>query len=599
MQSLREDSRINPSPTLRQEVKVIFAYCILVIIVTFPLAFELNSMLPFENRDTYTAIWQNWWMRESLFNGKNLEHADVLFYPVGLDTTLQPRRWVTFPIWLVFYEIFGEPTAYNLTVLLQTIIRAYAMYYLIRLFIDDRISAWLGGAVFISAPKVLTIGLSQPNTGSIEFVLIFMIFWIIALRHTFTRDKDVVPELTRARIFMIVSAITFSATLYQNIKLGVFAVILGGGYFIWVFLRDTGWTNRGWQISMGLFVLVASIISSPIMLQVVQYDNLDDAIYQFDPADKGLDIAFYVQLSSKSSLFDNKLWATVSNTEFPLNPSAYSHISVVSIIVAIIGSIYVIKQRRDMFIWIILLLIFFLLSLGPDIYFNGHYLDIYWTPYRLILNTPLAPIFVALRAPFRFQLLFMMCFSILFTFGWHVILSAIQTRQRRFLATIGVLILLLIEVSLFPISRLQSDIPSSYNYIAQLPEQGAIIHIPTGRHESKFYMYAQIFHHLPIVEGMTARMPPDAFEYVELNRWLNYVRFNFKWVNQPLIEDWEQNIQQLLNHGFRYVVSYETYAGEYAPLIPHINPIYQDEYATVYDLRTIQSNPPSSISPVE
>ena len=106
------------------------------------------KIIPFHNPDTYTAIWQNWWLQQVLTRGADVNFTSYLFYPNGLDVTLIPQRWTSYPIWAVYNAMWGEPTAYNLTALTQSLIKAYAMFRLILLFVPHRPSAWIGGAFF-------------------------------------------------------------------------------------------------------------------------------------------------------------------------------------------------------------------------------------------------------------------------------------------------------------------------------------------------------------------------------------------------------------------------------------------------------------------
>ena len=60
--------------------------------------FSMHDSFPMDDVDTHTAMWQNWWMREALTQGKDLNQSEMLFHPNGLDVTLQPRRWASFPL---------------------------------------------------------------------------------------------------------------------------------------------------------------------------------------------------------------------------------------------------------------------------------------------------------------------------------------------------------------------------------------------------------------------------------------------------------------------------------------------------------------------
>lgn len=116
--------------------------------MTYSLIFELNEIIPMQGTDIYSAIWQNWWIQEALKKGLDINNSNYLFYPDGLDLTLQPRRWTSYPMWASFDVLFGLPASYNLTVFVQSLVKAYAMYRCILLFVDSRRGAWLGGAFY-------------------------------------------------------------------------------------------------------------------------------------------------------------------------------------------------------------------------------------------------------------------------------------------------------------------------------------------------------------------------------------------------------------------------------------------------------------------
>ena len=244
---------------LRKELGVILLYGITFTIMTYPLVFKLGEIIPMKNPDTYTAMWQNWWLQQVFTNSQDPNFTDLLFYPNGLDLTLMPRRWTSYPIWVTFFSLFGEPLAYNLTVVTQTLIKAYAMYRLILLFVPHRPSAWVGGAFFSFAPRILVASLQQPNTGSVEFLPIFMIFFVLALR----RIHDDPHHIKSIAGLMLVASLAFTANVYMNLKIGVFAVLIGGFYLAGIFVIHQLWQYRSFWLSISLFVLVSSILCAP------------------------------------------------------------------------------------------------------------------------------------------------------------------------------------------------------------------------------------------------------------------------------------------------------------------------------------------------
>ena len=52
--------RVMIAKWIRQDGLVILLYALVLMIMTYPLVFQLGEIIPFHNGDTYTAMWQNW-----------------------------------------------------------------------------------------------------------------------------------------------------------------------------------------------------------------------------------------------------------------------------------------------------------------------------------------------------------------------------------------------------------------------------------------------------------------------------------------------------------------------------------------------------------
>lgn len=579
----------------RNESLVILLYLIALIVMTYPLIFKLGDVIPFHNPDTYTAIWQNWWLQQVLTQGADVNYTTHLFYPIGLDVTLIPQRWTSYPLWVLYNALWGDPTAYNLTALTQSLIKAYAMFRLILLFVQHRPSAWIGGAFFAFSPRILVAAIQQPNTGSVEFIPIFMIFFVLGLR----RIHDSASNFRTIAILMGLAGVAFSANIYMNLKIGVFAMLIGGCYVLWVMMIHQLWRYRVFWGGLVIFALVSGVVSAPILIPTLTYPDLDSAINQFMP-DRGINILSYVQADLKYPIFYNNLSAAadgiVLNQRLPM---AFAQIGFTSIILGCIGAGIAIRKQRNHLIWFIVTLLFFWLSLGSVIVFDKTAVDWMPTLYPILANNP---IFVALREPFRFQ--------IIMIFGLSILLSlAIQWIFQRFSKRIAYLLyiiiipLLLFELSVFPIPYRSADISPAYDYIAQ-HAGGPLIVMPMGRQQSKFAMYNQIVHERPIQEGMIARMPEGAYDYIESNLLLRDMAAinDIQIASDDLIANWDNEIDELLEAGFRYVVVHRlentgtwiltVYPYQERMFFMEIEPDFETETVAVYDLEKLRGHPP-------
>ena len=580
---------------IRSELLVILLYGLSLAILTYPLILKLGEIIPFHNPDTYTAMWQNWWLQQVLTQGVDVNYTSHLFYPNGLDITLIPQRWTSYPIWAVYNSLWGEPIAYNLTALTQSLIKAYAMFRLILLFIPHRPSAWIGGAVFAFSPRVLVAAIQQPNTGAVEFIPIFMIFFVLALRRIIEKPDN----FKFIGGMMVIAGLMFSANVYMNIKIGVFAMLIGGCYGLWVFAIHRLWRQPIFWIGMILFVMVSTLVTLPILLPTLTYPNLNSAINQFVP-DRGINILSYVKADLKYPFFYNNFFASADNIILTQRlPQAFAQIGFISMGLSLIGAVAMIRKRREHLIWLVITLLFFWLSLGSTIAFDKVILEGFPNLYPVLLDNP---IFVALREPFRFQIIMIFGFTFLLSQGIYTLFQQFSIR-RAYLICLIVVPAMFFELSVFPIPYRTASPSPAYDYATQ-QYAGPIIMMPMGRQQAKYAMYNQIFHEQPIQEGMIARMPEGAYDYIDSSLLLRDMADinNIQQASDDLVANWDREINHLLDDGFRYVVVHRlehtgtwiltVYPYQERMFFMEIEPDFETETVAVYDLQKLLGHPP-------
>ena len=251
----------------------------------------------------------------------------------------------------------------------------------------------------------------------------------------------------------------------------------------------------------------------------------------------------------------------------------------------------------------ILAIIFWGLSLGLEFHYNRHYIDFYWTPYRIVENNL---IFQILKLPWRMSLVFLFPFSILIGYGLQYRLRSVRINRTQWGLLIVSVSMLLYGTSIFPIPMRPAPRQTYTDVLATLPD-GAIINLPFGRHNAKYYMSVQRFHDRPIIEGMIARTPPDAYDYIDANPVLALFHDNTDLTLDDISANmWETSFQQIWDDGFRYVILYKfvpqaiqriEYPDDWViQLFTAFTPIYEDEEVIIYDVDTLLSNVPTELS---
>ena len=589
----------------RQDRVPLLLYLLTFIAMSYPFILRMHDSLMMNNVDTHTALWQNWWMREAL-GQVHVNYSQLLFYPEGLDVTLQPRRWATFPLWSVLYTFFGDPLAFNLTAMLGILFKAYGMYLMGLMLFKKRIPAWVSGAFYAFASQALARALQQPNTGATEWIPWFMLAFLAGLSQVRARQS------TRSALLLMVAAgLLFSLNAYVNLKIAMFAMLLGGGYVLLYMIAHRLWASRLFWAAMFVFGMSALAFSLPLLSAVLQSDNLQSAVsdsvstYRSD----GVDILSYAKADLSHPLTYTQSIASLGDEqlEMRLVSQSLSHVGIVSMVFALAGTVYAFRVERGAVIWVVLAVVFWLLSLGVKIYFNGSYVEgLYWTPYRLLQDNL---IFRTLKWPFRMELVFLFPYSLLIGYGLHGRLGSLALDRAQWLLLTMSVAMLLYGASVFPIPTRPAPRPSYVSALSELPS-GAVIDVPFGRRPSKYYMSVQRFHGRPMVEGMIARTPLDAYDYIDSNLLLSALHEPSSVDEATLtFEDWRTAFAELVEDGFRYLIvhrwvpvslsSVEYPESWVFKAFSLESPVYEDDEVMIYDLRAFDRPLPLFYDEVE
>ena len=576
----------------RQDRLPLLLYIVTFVVMTYPFVFQMHDSLPMDSVDTHTALWQNWWMREALIHGKDINYSELLFHPTGLDLTLQPRRWTTFPLWTVLYSLFGDPLAFNLVAAIGILFKAYGMYLFGLFLFGRRLPAWVCGAFYTFAAPALALALQQPNTGATEWIPWFMLAFAGGISKV--RDNTSRPSLARA---MILAGFLFSLNAYTNLKIAVFAMLLGGSYVILRMIAERLWSLRRFWQALALFCVSASFCALPLLGSLASSSELHDAMDHAVVESKygGVDLVSLIKANYVRPLHYMPAIAMLGEDMLPARQIAFqlSHLGLVSFAFAFAGVICAARVDRRVYVWFVIAIIFLLLCLGVELRYGGRHLAIiFWTPYRLVKDFV---IFQNIRWPYRMILVFLFSFSILIGYGLHYRLQTMELDRRRRAALGVALLMLFFGTSIFPIPIRPSPRPEYLSVLATLPE-GAIVDVPFGRQPSKYYMSVQRLHQRPIVEGMIARMPSEAYDYLEANPVL--AALNSDAESAPLrnlTEDgWRAGLDALTRDGFRYLNLHSRVPLTFSNSVKMPNwisrsiylppPIYQDSSTSVYDI---------------
>lgn len=582
---------------LQHDQLALALFALAVIVMTYPLVPNIRTGLPstgLVGRDIYNTLWQKWWLVKAVTEGHNPNFTPYLFYPQGLDITFQPRRWAAFGAWIPLAILFGDIAGYNLNVLLGLLVSAYMTYLLLLYLTQDRQAAWIGGAFYAFYPQHIQRALGQPNTGSVQWIPLFMLALIVALRKlskTWTGSTQ--KSRTQTLTTLLLPALALSLNAYISIKVWMLAALLGALYAGLSAVSAGWWKVPTFWSAMLILLALMLLLVMPVAYPFLQSGRVDNALNTFNT--EGADLYSFIMPAPGRPPLAPPYVAQVLG--LPSDTSWYGgafHVGLTSIGLVIIGvAAYKRKQSRRI-VWLILAVFLWILTLGAVLHVNTVPKPKIWTPYQMFKHFIL---FRALRQPKRFALIFALPWAVLVGYGAAQINEWLKGKKRWGYAVLTVLaVLMLYEVGEMP-WRIQHPLVSPFHYDLQVNEEtGAIIDLPMGRNKAKRYDFLQTIHERPIVEGVVARMPEEAYQYINAQPLL------LAWRQRISAENWrydpKQVVGEIYKDGFRYILVHED-AEWLTPYFANMSPVYEGPYLTAYTVADLRDSPPATYRPYQ
>lgn len=530
----------------RRHIFVLTFFSLLALVLTFPLLAHFGDHVPGTatwSLDEYGYVWNNWWFKYSVFDrGTNPFYTQFLFYPLGTTLVLYAFTLLHVLLALPLQLAFSLIPAVNATVVFSFAISAFGMYLFLTYLIRVSIRIWsekYGERVGASASEELVRTLAA-IVGGIAFAFTSNRFVYLSLGHYNIVASEWLPFylLFLFRTLLggdwrngALAGLFAAFALYTETTDGVLialvtAVIL---VFEWRLI------NRDLLRNLALTAATAGILFSPMLIPTL--NELFAGGYSlpgWGHSEKLLvDLAGFLEPTSLNPF--NRHW----ENELDLVRQGISRFSDVNtffvgyltVTLAIVGAIRFPRRTK---LWIAIVLVFSVLSLGPILHVNGiseFDLDGLSTTFPLpFLLLHYIPLIRENRVPNRYSILVTIGLAVLIAYAVRWILVVVS--RNRFakrgailpLAVSSVLGLgLLVEHLALPLPLTDATIPDIYNTIGRETGDFTILSVPLGWRNSFGQMgaedtrtqYYQAASHKFILTGQIQRNPPILFDYFQ------------------------------------------------------------------------------------
>ena len=538
----------------------ILAYLLLSVLMTWPLASQLNTHVPTPDSDVFNVYWGNWWVRHALGRGQNPYFTTYLIYPQGFNLLSFAFSPFLALLWIPLSWILPPLAAYNLVWLVTILLCCVAMDQLVRYLTGNAWAAMVAGITFGFAPIVVAERLPHLNLSAV-----FWIPWAMLLLTRLMREA----RIRHAILLAIVVGLAFLTRL----QVGILVLMFAGVYFVGLALAERKAWHRLALARLLLAGLASLILLSPLFVSAWQsLQQPGGASLTREGAEQyQTDLLAYVLPMPQNPLLG--AWTEgLYRQKFEVNEQYWAYIGLVPLLLSLYAAV---SRPRKALPWVLTGLFFFILALGPVLRVNGEIYPGIKLPYSWATGLFSA---IGLNWPNRFNLALMAALSVLVGIACAEIFGRISARPRKAWLLGLVTLLILGEYLVVPLPTIFAPPQSAfYDQVAADEEEYAIVDLPLTRSDGEIHRYYQTIHHKPIVGGWDHRVPDGAFDFIAAN---------------PLLSQWLADDQsgiplsldgalaQLSQSNVRYFVIHKSQIDSVPEslraLLGTLRPVYQD-----------------------
>jgi hypothetical protein len=569
-----EEDTISKQSHLRLSVAVSFLiYALLAFVGTWPLVTQINTHLPDRFNDALLHSWNTWWVLQALENLQFPYFTDYLFYPNGVSLATHNIAWFHILPSLVLAQFFNAITTYNLAVLFSLLLCGCVAFVLAYQLTKDVRAAFVAGLIYQMWPYRLA-RLDLPNLLATYWIPLFLLFVLYTINKSHRR-------------YAILAGLCFALIGYTRWQLLIPATIMGLILFLFL-IRDRPFENRQQIIiRSGLAAFSAAVFLLPaVWLFLNSGTSVENVVYEGDEETRmSADVLAYITPSALHPLFGDFTDELHDQYYFDRETTRRrpAYIGLIPFLLATFGFYYF---RRQSWPWLTMAITLILLSFGPVLRIYGQFYEVVPTPYRLA--SPLG-ILELIRNPERFVMFVALPVAILAAYGTLGFLLNHRLVTKYAWLVIAILSLLILFEYFSPQTILRdfSNPSALYRKMASEQDNFAILNLPIDELKGSIYMYDQLVHQRPILQGNISRTPSSARDYINGNPWLSILQNTGEM--SPEFTDVSRQLGNLAEDKIQYLVLHKDLVDQ--DRINHwsryllMPPYYEDEELIAYKTR--------------
>ncbi|MGZ4885987.1 MAG: hypothetical protein ACXV5C_11750 [Halobacteriota archaeon] len=494
----------------RIQAAVFACYVALTIIFTYPVAFSVNTF-PGDGGDGYWFLWDFWAFKNAIIAHTNPLYTSWIYYPIGVNLAFSTTSFFNAALSIPLQLIWDLPHAYVFVWLMSFALSGYGAFALMRYLGGSTKVAFISGLIFMLCPYHLAHALGHMNLIATAWIPLYALFFLRTIRES----KRSNPAI--AALFL---SITAFCDFYYAIYLLAFS-ILAIAYYFWTERQQASFAGilRRTGITGVIFVGLTLPLLFPMFQELLHGGGY---AYIGGFSQYSADLVAFVVPSRLHPLFGSEV--------APLYQHLSGNVAEGTVFLGYVGivlsALAIIKQRtREVRFWALAMGIFLMLSLGPVLQVAGAVVRVpSAVPYIGNAAVPLLyyvlmhlPVFSVARVASRWDIMVMLCVSVLSGYGLQYLVNLSHPSGRR-VRNENVLCLVFAGLILFeffsvPYPTATTAVPAFYQKLGTDSQDYAVFEV--APRSTAQIMYYQTIHHKQLVNGYVSREPPGSLHFIE------------------------------------------------------------------------------------
>ena len=525
----------------QRAILVLLVYGLLSAAMTWPLVARLGSLVPAGvGNDVWTHQWTFWWVKKAITEGHNPFYTDLLFHPQGVSLVYHNIAWLNIAAWLPLQAVMGSLAAYSLTFIATFALNGFALYLLAKEWTGSPPAAFVGGLIYGFWPYTLSQS-GHPNMIPVFWVPLALLY----LRRTLEAGRKRDAALTG--LFLALTGIT-------RWHLLIMGGVVVGLYLLYKCLADKACRTRRTLGLLALAGLVAVALMAPLAapMVVAQLTRAYPEDIFIDKQTQGqTDLLAYVLPNPDLTLWGDAAFRLFK--DFKVDKVRVPFLGYTAILLALYGAV---KRPRSARFWALAAMIYIALALGPQLRVNDQLYPQVPMPYRLVGDLFFIRV---LRKPHRFNIFVGLPVGMSAAWGMTALLRRRPLGRKSALLAGMVGALILGEYCLVPYRTARPVTPDWYGQLAQEVGHFAVLDLPMAPYFfDKQYMFYQITHDKPLVEGHVSRLPREALVLLDSTPFLKGLHQDN--AMDPALADVTHQLRSLAEADVRYIILHKKLA---------------------------------------